>query len=205
MSAAKNTGGNRRGDISRKTNETSINVSVNLDGSGKATIATGVGFFDHMLDHLAHHGLFDLEVKAKGDLHIDPHHTVEDVGIALGQAFSQAIGDAKGIQRFGHAVLPMDEALAEASVDVSGRPHLVFRASLPKTKLGDYDAELTEEFFRAFAMNSRTTLHIELRYGSNVHHCIEIMFKAFARALRAAVTKDPRVSGVPSTKGMLDT
>lgn len=193
----------RTAEISRETKETTIRVALNLDGTGEANVATGVGFFDHMLTHLAQHGAFDLEVAATGDLHIDAHHTVEDIGICLGQAFSQALGAGAGIQRFGHAALPMDEALAEASVDVSGRPYLVYRAQLPKTSLGEFDVELAEEFFRAFVMNSRTTLHIGLRYGTNVHHCVEIIFKAVARALRAAVAPDPRVEGVPSTKGML--
>jgi imidazoleglycerol-phosphate dehydratase len=195
----------RKAEYSRESKETTIRVAVNLDGTGTPAIDTGIGFFDHMLTHLAHHGRFDIELSAKGDLHIDPHHTVEDAGICLGNAFAKAIGAGEGIQRFGHAVLPMDEALAEASIDISGRPYLVFRADLPKTSLGEFDVELAEEFFRAFAMNSRTTLHIGLRYGSNTHHCVEIMFKAFARALRAAVAPDPRVKGVPSTKGMLDT
>ncbi len=195
----------RTATIDRKTGETSIHVEVTLDGEGRSDISTGVGFFDHMLTHLAKHGLFDLVVKCDGDLEIDAHHSVEDVGIALGQAFLKAIGEPVGIRRFGHAVLPMDEALAEASVDFSGRPYLVFRANIPKVKLGDFDAELAQEFFRALAMNSRITLHLELRYGDNVHHCVEIMFKAVARALRAALEADARVKGVPSTKGVLET
>ncbi len=195
----------RSAKISRATKETQIEAEVNLDGSGKSTIETGVGFFDHMLTHLAHHGLFDITVRATGDLHIDAHHTVEDVGIALGSAFLRALGKPEGIHRFGHAVLPMDEALAEASVDVSGRPYLVYRADLPKAILGNFDIELAEEFFRAFAMNSRMTIHIGLRYGTNTHHCVEIMYKALARALRMALAPDPRIVGVPSTKGMLDT
>jgi len=195
----------RQAALERKTNETQITVSIVLDGEGRADVSTGVGFFDHMLTHLARHGLFDITVKATGDLHIDAHHTVEDVGICLGQAFLQALGDLKGITRYGHAVVPMDEALAEAAIDCSGRPFLVFDAALPHGKLGDFDTELAEEFFRAFAVNSRTTLHLILRYGKNSHHGIEGLFKAFARALGQAVRIDPRVKDVPSTKGLLQT
>lgn len=191
--------------LNRSTNETQISVSINLDGTGKSQVATGVGFFDHMLDQIARHGLFDIEIEAKGDLHIDSHHTVEDVGIALGKAFVEALGEPRGITRYGHAVVPMDESLADATVDVSGRPFLVFNASIPGDRVGQFDTELTEEFFRAFAMNARVTLHLNLRYGSNAHHAIEGLFKATARALRQAVTIDPRVQGVPSTKGMLET
>ena len=194
----------RQAEISRNTAETQIQVHLNLDGAGQADVQTDIGFFDHMLHHLARHGGFDLRVNAQGDLHIDGHHTVEDVGICIGRAFSQALGEPRGITRYGHAVTPMDEALAEASVDVSGRPFLVFHAALPKTALGGFDAELTEEFFRAFAMNARLTLHLGLRYGDNVHHCIEALFKACARALRVAVARDAREEGVPSTKGQLD-
>lgn len=195
----------RQGDVSRQTKETKIQVSVNLDGTGQADISTGVGFFDHMLTHLAKHGFFDIKVKAEGDLHIDPHHTVEDVGISLGQAFLKAVGTPEGIRRFGHAVIPMDEALAEAAVDFSGRPFLVYRADVPKVKLGEFDTELAEEFLRAFAMNARITLHVVLRYSSNAHHAVEVMFKAFARALGEALSHDPRVKGVPSTKGVIQT
>jgi imidazoleglycerol-phosphate dehydratase len=198
-------GKGRIGRVERATKETRIQISLNLDGSGESSIDTGVGFFDHMLTHIARHGLFDLKVKADGDLEIDAHHTVEDVGICLGNAFAEALGEPAGIKRYGHAVIPMDEALAEAAIDVSGRPFLAFEAKLPKNKVGEFDAELTEEFFRAFAVNSRTTVHIVLRYGQNTHHCIEGIFKAFARALDAATSSDPRVTGVPSTKGMLDT
>ena len=194
----------RKAELNRETKETKIALSVDIDGSGTINAETGIGFFDHMLTHIAKHGLFDLVVKAKGDLEIDAHHTVEDVGICLGKAFAQALGDMKGIARFGHAVIPMDEALAMVAIDFSGRPFLVFQADLPRGKVGDFDSELTEEFFRAFAVNSRTTLHIVLRYGTNLHHCIEGIFKAFARALDAATRLDPRVSGVPSTKGMLE-
>ena len=192
----------RRAEVSRKTKETEIELKIDLDGSGVSEISTGVGFFDHMLTHIARHGLFDLEVSATGDLEVDAHHTVEDIGICLGKAFSQALGDAAGITRFGHAVAPMDEALAETAVDISGRPFLAFDAQLTG-KVGEFDAELVEEFFRAFAVNSKITLHIGLRYGSNAHHCIEGIFKAFARALSGAVRIDPRVAGVPSTKGTL--
>ncbi|NUM53109.1 MAG: imidazoleglycerol-phosphate dehydratase HisB [Candidatus Hydrogenedentes bacterium] len=194
----------RTAQISRETKETKINLSVAIDGAGAIDATTGIGFFDHMLTHIAKHGLFDLTVNAKGDLEIDAHHTVEDVGICLGKAFAQALGDMKGIARFGHAVVPMDEALVEVAIDFSGRPFLVFEADLPRGKVGEFDSELTEEFFRAFAVNSRTTLHIVLRYGSNLHHCIEGIFKAFARALDRATQLDPRVTGVPSTKGMLE-
>jgi imidazoleglycerol-phosphate dehydratase len=193
----------RKASINRKTNETSILVELDLDGSGVSEIQTGIGFFDHMLNHLARHGQFDIKVKADGDLHIDPHHTVEDVGICLGQAFLKAVGEPKGLTRFGHSVIPMDEALAESAVDFSGRPFLVFRADIPKVKLGDFDAELAEEFFRAFSMNSRITLHILLRYGTNIHHGVEVMFKAFARSLGQALSVNPDSSDIPSTKGLL--
>lgn len=195
----------RHATLERTTKETTISVSVNLDGTGEADVDTGVGFFDHMLTHLAKHGQFDITVKADGDLEIDPHHTVEDVGICLGQAFLQAVGEPKGLTRFGHAVIPMDEALAEAAVDFSGRPYLVFRADIPKVKLGDFDAELAEEFFRAFAMNSRITLHLILRYATNVHHSVEVLFKAYARALGQALTVDASSDAIPSTKGVLQT
>jgi len=193
----------RKATINRKTNETSIEVEIDLDGSGKSDIQTGIGFFDHMLDHLARHGGFDVKVHATGDLHIDAHHTVEDVGICLGQAFLQAVGEPKGLTRFGHSVIPMDEALAESAIDFSGRPFLVFRADIPKVKLGDFDAELAEEFFRAFSMNSRITLHLLLRYGTNVHHGVEVMFKAFARSLGQALSINPESDEIPSTKGVL--
>lgn len=191
--------------IKRKTKETDIELSLTLDGEGNADVDTGVGFFDHMLTHIARHGILDLQVKARGDLHIDAHHTVEDVGICLGKAFLEAIGEGVGLTRYGHAVVPMDEALAEAAVDFSGRPFLAFEADLPLGSVGEFDVELTEEFMRALAMNSRMTLHIILRQGTNAHHCIEAIFKAVARALRQAVSLDDRVQGVPSTKGMLET
>lgn len=194
----------RKAKVTRETSETTIRIELSLDGDGTAKVATGIGFMDHMLTHLARHGLFNLVVDAKGDLEIDGHHTVEDVGISLGKAFAQALGDGRGIVRFGHAVIPMDEALAEVAVDISGRPFLHFEAELPRGKVGEFDAELTEEFFRAFAVNARATVHVVLRHGSNVHHCIEGIFKAFARALRAATAQDPRQKGVPSTKDVLE-
>jgi imidazoleglycerol-phosphate dehydratase len=194
----------RQAEKDRETRETRIHVAVNLDGRGECDAATGVGFFDHMLTHIAKHGLFDLTVRAQGDLEIDPHHTVEDVGIVLGQAVREAVGVPRGIRRYGHAVVPMDETLAEVAVDFSGRPFLVFQAAIPRYKLGEFDSELVEEFFRAFAMNSRVTLHVVLRYGQNVHHNIEGLFKAFGCALAEAVSVDPRVTDVPSTKGMLE-
>lgn len=194
----------RRANISRQTAETRIAVEIGLDGSGKAEVNTGVPFLDHMLDHVARHGLFDLKLEAKGDLEIDAHHTVEDVGICLGKAFLEAVGTPRGISRYGFAAVPMDEALAEVAVDFSGRPFLVFDASFSQGRVGDFDVELVEEFFRAFAVNSRTTLHVVLRRGKNVHHGIEAIFKAAGRALRAAVALDPRVEGIPSTKGSID-
>jgi imidazoleglycerol-phosphate dehydratase len=193
----------RRAEIGRKTKETDIRVTVDLDGTGRAEINSGVGFLDHMLTHIARHGLFDITVKATGDLEIDAHHTVEDVGICLGKAFHDAVGSAMGLTRFGHAVTPMDEALAEVAVDVSGRPFLSFQADFAQGRVGDFDAELVEEFFRAFAVHSRMTIHVVLRYGNNVHHSIEGIFKAFARALYEALRLDVRVKDVPSTKGTL--
>lgn len=196
----------RQAQVNRKTNETEIALCVNIDGTGDARIDTGIGFFDHMLNHIARHGLIDLDIKAVGDLHIDPHHTVEDVGICLGKALLEAVGVPKGIRRYGHAVIPMDEALAEVAVDFSGRPFLVFNAELPKGSLGGFDVELAEEFMQALAVNARLTLHVNLRYGKNTHHCIEGVFKALAQALRRALEIDPRNSdAIPSTKGMLET
>ena len=194
----------RRAQVQRVTNETDISLEVAIDGSGQANVETGVGFFDHMLNHLARHGLFDIQLKAKGDLHIDAHHTVEDVGICLGKAFLDAVGVPQGIQRYGCAVVPMDEALAEVAVDFSGRPFLVFNADLPHGQLGDFDLELAREFMQAFAVSARLTLHVNLRYGKNTHHCIEGIFKALARALREALELDPRNTSIPSTKGMLE-
>jgi imidazoleglycerol-phosphate dehydratase len=189
--------------LTRKTAETDITLTLNLDGEGRADIATGVGFLDHMLMHIARHGLFDLTVRAVGDLHVDFHHTVEDVGIALGTALAAALGDKKGIRRFGSASLPMDDTLADAAVDLSGRAFLVFNAKFPTAKVGDFDTELVEEFFRALSGNARMNLHVNVRYGTNSHHIAEASFKAVARALSDAVRIDPRERGVPSTKGTL--
>lgn len=194
----------RKATVARKTNETQIAVSVNLDGTGAHSMATGIGFLDHMLDQLSRHSLIDMDVTCEGDLHIDFHHTAEDVGIALGQAILQALGDKKGIRRYASADLPMDGTLTRAALDVSGRPFLVFRAEFSRDKVGEMDTELFREFFQAFAMNAGITLHIENFYTDNNHHLAESMFKAVARALREAVEIDPRVGDrVPSTKGTL--
>jgi imidazoleglycerol-phosphate dehydratase len=194
----------RRAKIARKTNETDISVSVDLDGTGKHQMSTGIGFLDHMLDQLSRHSLIDMTVKAKGDLHIDFHHTAEDVGIALGQAIKDALGDKKGIRRYASSDLPMDGTLTRAAVDVSGRPFLVWRVEFTRDKVGEMDTELFREFFQAFAMNAGITLHIETFYGDNNHHIAESAFKAVARALRDAVEIDPRQEGkIPSTKGTL--
>jgi imidazoleglycerol-phosphate dehydratase len=194
----------RSATIQRKTKETDISVTVDLDGTGKADIATGVGFFDHMLEQVARHSLIDVTVAAKGDLHIDQHHTVEDVGIALGQALRRALGESKGITRYADVHLPMDEVLTRCAIDVSGRPYLVWKVAFTRGKIGDFDTELFREFFRALAQNALVTLHIETLYGHNNHHIAETCFKALARALRAAVAIDPRQEGrVPSTKGSL--
>ena len=194
----------RRATVARETKETAINVAVDLDGTGKAAMSTGIGFFDHMLDQLARHSLIDINVAAKGDLHIDDHHTVEDVGIALGRAIREALGDHAGITRYADALLPMDETLTRAAIDVSGRPFLVFRTVFPNQKIGTFDTELVREFFQALAMNAGITLHIETLYGANAHHIAESCFKAVARALRVAVAVDPRQQGaIPSTKGTL--
>ena len=194
----------RTASIARKTAETDISVSLTLDGTGKASIATGVGFFDHMLELFARHGLFDLEVKAKGDTHIDDHHTVEDVGIALGQAFLKALGDKAGIARYADVHLPMDETLTRCAVDISGRPMLVFRTVFAREKIGTFDTELVREWFQAFATQAGLTLHVETLYGENAHHIAESCFKALARTLRKAVALDPREAGrVPSTNGSL--
>ncbi len=194
----------RKGAVTRKTNETEIAVELDLDGAGAAKIATGVGFFDHMLDQLARHSLIDIGVSAKGDLHIDDHHTVEDVGIALGQALRQALGDKRGLTRYADCLLPMDEALTRVAVDVSGRPFLVFKTQFPTAKIGTFDTELVREFFQACAMNGGLTLHVETLYGLNSHHIAESCFKGVARALGAALAIDPRQAArVPSTKGAL--
>lgn len=194
----------RSASISRTTSETDITLMLELDGSGRADLSTGVGFFDHMLTALTRHALFDLSLQATGDLHIDDHHTVEDVGIVLGQAFAQAIGDKRGIRRYGHALVPMDEALVEAAIDISGRPMLVWSVPFYVPTIGTMDTELFEEFFRAFAMNAQITLHVTAKAGRNAHHIAEGCFKALARALRMAAEPDPRSAGViPSTKGAL--
>jgi imidazoleglycerol-phosphate dehydratase len=193
----------RKSQIGRKTGETDIKLAINLDGSGKSNIDTGVGFLDHMLDLFTRHGLFDLEVSAKGDLHVDAHHTVEDVGIVLGQAIKEALGDKKSIKRYGSCFVPMDESLALVALDLSGRPFLVFDADLPAQKLGIMETELVEEFFRAVAFNAGMNLHIKLFYGTNTHHIIEAIFKAFGRALDQAILIDDRIEGVMSTKGLL--
>ena len=194
----------RQAAITRETNETAIRVAVNLDGEGRTDCATGVGFFDHMLDQLGRHSLIDLDVEAKGDTHIDDHHTVEDCGWAIGQALAEALGERRGIRRYGSCVLPMDEALTEAAVDVSGRPFLVFDVVFPVATIGRFDAQLVREFFQALAMGARITLHVRNRYGDNAHHVAETCFKAVARALRVAVELDPRTAdAIPSTKGTL--
>jgi imidazoleglycerol-phosphate dehydratase len=194
----------RTATLSRKTSETDISLTLDLDGTGTADIATGIGFLDHMLTALARHGLFDLTVRATGDLHIDYHHTTEDVGIVLGQALARALGDKRGITRFGHALVPMDEALAEAVVDISGRPFLVWNVAFERPKIGEMDTELFEEFFRALATNAAVTLHVNQRAGRNAHHVAEACFKATARALRMASAIDPRAAeAIPSTKGSL--
>lgn len=195
----------RTASIARATSETDIRLTLALDGTGQVEVATGVGFFDHMLTALARHSLMNLTVAAKGDLHIDDHHTVEDVGIVLGQALRQALGDKRGIRRFGQCLLPMDEALAEAAIDISGRPFLAWSVPFQRPKIGSFDTELVEEFFRAFAFNSGITLHVTLKAGTNAHHVAEACFKAVARALRMAVEADPRMAGeIPSTKGSLE-
>jgi imidazoleglycerol-phosphate dehydratase len=194
----------RAASVSRRTAETDVAVSIALDGTGKAEIATGVGFLDHMLELFARHGGFDLTVKVTGDLHVDQHHTVEDTGIALGQAILQALGDKKGITRYADIHLPMDETLSRVALDISGRPFLVFRTAFPTQKIGVFDTELVREFFQAFAVQSAVTLHVETLYGENSHHIAESLFKGLARALRRAVSMDPREEGrVPSTKGIL--
>jgi imidazoleglycerol-phosphate dehydratase len=194
----------RRASIRRDTKETKIAVSVDLDGKGTARIATGIGFFDHMLDQIARHGTIDLEIDAQGDLHIDGHHTVEDVGIALGMAVAEAVGDKRGLTRYGHAYVPLDEALSRVVIDFSGRPSLTMNVAFKSGMIGGFDAQLAHEFFQGFANHAQVTLHIDNLRGDNAHHQCETMFKAFARALRMAVAVDPRLAGVvPSTKGSL--
>jgi imidazoleglycerol-phosphate dehydratase len=194
----------RTGRITRATKETDITVELNLDGVGTANIQTGIGFFDHMLESFAKHSAIDLTVLAKGDLHVDMHHTVEDTGIAIGAAVKQALGELKGIRRFGDAYIPMDETLSRAAIDLSNRPYLIWRVNFVRPKLGEMDTELFKEWFHAFAMNSGSCLHVENLYGENTHHIVESCYKALARALRDAVTVDPRTQGAaPSTKGVL--
>jgi len=194
----------RTGAVTRKTKETDIVASVALDGTGLANIATGIGFFDHMLEQLARHSLIDIEIHAAGDLHIDQHHTVEDTGIALGRAVRQALGDMGGITRFADVLLPMDETLTRVAVDISGRPFLIFRTKFAQPKIGNFDTELVREFFQAFTTHAAMNIHVETLYGENAHHIAESSFKGLARALRAAVVLDPRQKGViPSTKGLL--
>lgn len=189
--------------IDRSTRETQIHLELNLDGSGVVNLSTGVGFFDHMLELLARHGCLDLTVQAKGDLHVDAHHTVEDVGICLGQAIRTALGDKKGIRRYGHFTLPMEETLCTTAVDLSGRYFLVFNAPMPSPKIGEFDSELVEDFWQAVAANALCNLHVNIQYGRNTHHVSEAIFKCAARALRMAVEMDPRQTGIPSTKGAL--
>ena len=194
----------RKALVKRATKETDVEVSIDLDGTGVSAIATGIGFLDHMLDLLARHSRIDIAVRAKGDLHIDHHHTTEDVGIALGQAVKQALGDMKGISRYADVHMPMDEALTRVALDISGRPFLVFRAVFGRDKVGSFDTELVQEWFQAFAVNAAVTLHVETLYGTNDHHIAESCFKGLARTLKAAVAIDPRAAGeVPSTKGTL--
>ena len=193
----------RSAHIKRKTTETKIDLELDLDGSGKSSVDTGVGFLDHMLELLARHGALDLKVKAAGDLHVDQHHTVEDVGICFGQALKQALGDKSGIRRYGHFTLPMEETLATAAIDLSGRFYLVFKADFPTATIGSFDSQLVEDFWHAAAANALCNLHVAVHYGRNSHHIAEAIFKATARALRVAVERDPRTTGIPSTKGTL--
>lgn len=193
----------RNAAVERKTKETVVRVEIDLDGSGEYDIATGIPFFDHMLESFAKHGLFDLRITAKGDLQVDTHHTVEDVGITLGEALREALGDAAGIRRYGSAVLPMSEAKVEVSVDVSNRAYLVYGVELANDRIGSFDASLTQDFLYAFSQNAGLDLHVELRYGKNPHHVVEAIFKGTARALRDAVQRDPRVKGLPTVKGAL--
>jgi imidazoleglycerol-phosphate dehydratase len=193
----------RKAQVRRQTGETQVELAVELDGGGRCSVETGVGFFDHMLTLMSRHSLIDLDVRAAGDLHVDPHHTVEDVGICLGKALAQALGDKAGVRRYGSATVPMDEALASAAVDLSGRPWCVWKAEVPLETLGTFNAQLAEEFWRAVSSHGALALHVLLHHGRNTHHIIEAIFKAVARALREAVEPDPRMKGVPSTKGTL--
>jgi len=194
---------NRKASVTRKTNESDVRVEIDLDGSGEYDVSTGIPFLDHMLQSFARHALFDLRLAAKGDLEVDTHHTVEDVGITLGQALREALGTAEGIRRYGSIVIPMSEAKVEVSVDVSNRPYLVYAVKLANTRIGSFDASLVEDFFYAFAQNAGLDLHVDLRYGRNPHHVVEACFKGLARALRTAVERDPRVVGLPTVKGTL--
>lgn len=194
----------RHAQVNRNTLETRIRVRIDLDGTGKSTLATGVPFLDHMLDQVARHGMVDLEIEAKGDLHIDAHHTVEDIGITLGQAFAQTAGDKKGLRRYGHAYVPLDEALSRVVVDLSGRPGLEFNVAFARARIGEFDVDLVHEFFQGFVNHAMVTLHIDNLSGTNAHHQAETIFKAFGRALRVALEADPRAEGaIPSTKGSL--
>jgi len=194
----------RSAKVTRSTNETQITVSVNLDGTGKANLSTGIPFFEHMLDQVARHGLVDLDIQARGDLEIDAHHTVEDIGITLGQAFAEALGDKKGIRRYGHAYVPLDEALSRVVIDFSGRPGLEYDVSYARSRVGEFDVDLLHEFFQGFSNHALTTLHIDTLRGRNAHHVAETIFKAFGRALRMALEPDPRMlDTIPSTKGSL--
>lgn len=193
----------RKAKIDRKTSEVKVNIDLNVDGTGKYDIQTGIPFFNHMLNQFAKHGYFDMKIKALGDLEVDYHHTVEDVGIAMGEAFEVALGEKKGIKRYGHSLVPFDDSLVESSIDLSGRPYMVFNAQVEKGKVGEFDVELAEEFFKSFASSLKCNLHINLRYGCNLHHIIEAMFKATGKALDIASTEDKRSKQVPSTKGKL--
>ena len=193
----------RESTVKRKTSEVEVYTKINIDGEGKYKIDTGIPFFNHMLEQLAKHGLFDIEISAKGDTEIDFHHTVEDVGIALGEAFSQALGDKKGIKRYGFSSIPFDETLSSSSLDLSGRPFFIFKVDMPSTKVGDFDVELTREFFQSFTNNIKANIHIETKYGTNNHHIIESIFKSIAKSLDLATTYDPRSKTIPSTKGNL--
>lgn len=193
----------RESIVERKTNEVEVYVKINIDGEGKYKIDTGIPFFNHMLEQLAKHGLFDIEISAKGDTEIDFHHTVEDVGIALGEAFNQALGDKKGINRYGFSSIPFDETLSSSSLDLSGRPFFIFKVEMPSTKIGEFDVELTREFFQSFTNNLKANIHIETKYGTNNHHIIESIFKSIAKSLDVATTYDLRSNSIPSTKGNL--
>ncbi len=193
----------RQAEVTRNTLETQVRAAINLDGSGRSKLATGVPFLDHMIDQIARHGMMDLDIEAKGDLHIDAHHTVEDVGITLGQAFTKALGDKKGIRRYGHAYVPLDEALSRVVIDISGRPGLGFHVEFTRSNIGEFDVDLVREFFQGFVNHAQVSVHIDNLRGVNAHHQSESVFKAFARALRMASELDPRAVGIPSTKGAL--